>query len=106
MIDRGDLEQMQADLQAVRDNRPVSITIRRATATLAAQTVRVGRVGAGSGLNSGNTREARGSIIVLGDPDLDIQVDDRFNTGGRLYRVSYVRLNRDSHTLAEGELIE
>jgi pseudouridine-5'-phosphate glycosidase len=40
-----DRAHMTADLQAIRDDRPVSIAIRRNGATLAAQTVRIARGG-------------------------------------------------------------
>ena len=45
-------------------------------------------------------------MIVCGATTLDIQVDDRFTTGGVLYRVTLVRPNRSADTQAEAELVE
>ena len=61
---------MTADLQAIRDDRPVSIAIRRNNSTLAVQTVRIAR---GGNVQAGVTdteglQAAVGAVIVVGDP--------------------------------------
>ena len=87
-------------------DRPVSITLRRGDTTITAQTVRVARLGAGSLYRSDAGRESRGGILVSGAPTLDIALDDRFTLDGALYRVKFVRPNRDTGTQAEAELVQ
>lgn len=103
-----DWTQVAADLAAVREENEVSITIRRGSATLDAQDVRIARVGGRSRLSQGDgTQESRGRVVVMGAVDLDIQPDDRFNDGaGVLYRVVLVRPNRRAAVIAEAEVIQ
>lgn len=107
MLSEADWEAMAVDLAAVRADNPTSIVIRRGATTLAAQTVRIARQGA-SGLRFAGaaSEEVRGRVVVAGPPTLDIAPGDRFNAGGRLYRVVLVRPNRRASTLAEAELVE
>lgn len=68
-----------------------SITIKRGSSTLDAQTVRLLTPGAqGAELSSAGGEEARADLIVLGTSSLNIQRDDRFLVSSKLYRVIYV----------------
>jgi hypothetical protein len=82
LLTSDDRAQMSADLASIRDERPVSIAIRRNGATLAAQTVRIAR---GGNIQAGTTdadglQAAVGAVIVVGDVALDIQPGDKFTT--------------------------
>jgi hypothetical protein len=111
MLSADDMTQMQADLDAVRGDNTVSVTLRRGDATLEAQTVRI----AGGGLSqrrtqSGAALEIREQVVLLGATILDVQIDDRFTlTVGSspvLYRVTWVRPERRAATMAKAEAIE
>ena len=106
MISADDLTQMQADLALTRTDNAVSIVIRRGATTLSAQTVRVVKSGGAGKGDSGQAEETHGGVVVLGTTSLNIQVEDRFNTGGLLYRVTFVDPNRLVATTAEAELVE
>lgn len=110
MLSAADWAAMQADLLAVRGDNAVSITIRRGATTLAAQTVRIARLGgAQTAASAGSARaqEARGRVVVMGATTLDIQPGDRFNdAAGELYQVVLVRPNRRAAVMAEAEIIE
>jgi len=102
-----DRARMTADLQAIRDDRPVSIAIRRNGATLAAQTVRIAR---GGNVQAGVTdaeglQAAVGAVIVVGDVALDIQPNDKFTLGGALYEVLAIHPNREHSTQAQARQV-
>lgn len=107
MLTSQDRARMTADLQAIRDDRPVSIAIRRNGATLAAQTVRIAR---GGNVQAGTTdadglQAAVGAVIVVGDAALDIQPGDKFTVGGALYEVIAIHPNRDHGTQAQARQV-
>lgn len=107
MLTSNDRAQMSADLQTIRNDRPVSIAIRRNGATLAAQTVRIAR---GGNIQAGTTdadglQAAVGAVIVVGDADLDIQPNDKFTVGGALYEVIAIHPNRDHGTQAQARQV-
>ena len=107
MLTASDRAAMTADLQAIRDDRPVSIAIRRNGATLAAQTVRIAR---GSNVQAGVTdtdglQAAVGAVIVVGEADLNIQPNDKFTVGGALYEVIALHPNRDHGTQAQARQV-
>jgi len=102
-----DRAQMSADLAAIRDDRPVSIAIRRNGATLAAQTVRIAR---GGNIQAGTTdadglQAAVGAVIVVGDVDLNIQPGDKFTIGAALYEVIAIHPNREHGTQAQARQV-
>lgn len=108
MTDR-DWAAMTADLAAVRDDNAVSVTIRRGNSTLAPQTVRVaGAQGAGQSREqrSDGATQATGFVTILGAPNVDIRVDDRFSVDGILYEVVYVHPNRRATTQARAKAVE
>ena len=107
MLTSNDRAQMSADLQTIRDDRPVSIAIRRNGATLAAQTVRIAR---GGNIQAGTTdadglQAAVGAVIVVGDAALNIQPGDKFTIAGALYEVTALHPNRDHGTQAQARQV-
>ncbi|MGD9729961.1 MAG: hypothetical protein AB7R40_22190 [Nitrospiraceae bacterium] len=106
LMNSGDWAAMASDLQAVRDDNAVSITIRRGNSTLAAQTVRIARRSGYQRQDSAAATQATTAVVVMGAVALDIQVDDRFTHGGLLYEVGFVRPNRRAATVAEATAIE
>jgi len=103
-----DWTQAAADLVAVRADNAQSITIRRGAATLDAQSVRIARIGGqGRVMQSGQTRESRGRVVVLFGTTGDVQPGDRFNDGNDvLYEVALVRPNQRAGVIAEAEVVE
>ena len=107
MLTSQDRAQMSADLAAIRDDRPVSIAIRRNGATLAAQTVRIAR---GGNIQAGTTdadglQAAVGAVIVVGEATLNIQPSDKFTLGGALYEVIAIHPNREHGTQAQARQV-
>ena len=107
MLTASDRARITADLQAIRDDRPVSIALRRNGATLAAQTVRIAR---GGNIQAGTTdadglQAAVGAVVVVGDVALDIQPSDKFTVGGALYEVIAIHPNRDHGTQAQARQV-
>lgn len=107
MLTSEDRSRMTADLQAIRDDRPVTVAIRRNGATLAAQTVRIAR---GGNVQAGVTdtdglQAAVGAVVVVGDVALDIQPNDKFTVGGALYEVIAIHPNRDHGTQAQARQV-
>lgn len=107
MLSNADRAMMQAAMAAIRNDRPVTIAIRRGTATLAAQVVRVAKSRGMPGNPDGGGMEAATTAInVLGDTALDIKPADRFTVAGLLYQVVNVHPNRDSAVMAEAILVQ
>lgn len=106
MISADDIKQMQADAVAVRDDNSWSIEIRRGGANLPAQTVRIVARGSGSRTNSTTAEESRSGVLVMGDTNLDIQVEDRFNVNEALYRVVFVDPDHVMRTAADAVAVE
>jgi hypothetical protein len=98
---------MQGDLLAVRDMNATSIVLRRGAETLAAQTVRVARMGfTARKASSAGAQEATTGVVVMGVVTLDIQAGDRFTLSGGLYEVTFIRPNRRAATVAEAQAVE
>jgi hypothetical protein len=106
MLTDADLAQMQSDLAEVVTDREVEVTIRRGATTLDPQAVRLARKSSGSRRRSEASSETRGSVVVVGGVDFDVQPGDRFNANGLLFQVTFVRPNRDAAVVADAELIE
>lgn len=106
MLDAFDLEQMQTDLLAIRNDNPTSIQLRRSGATLATQTVRITRGRPGRVVSGVKSAESRADALIVGAVDLDIQIDDRFNAGGNLFAVTFIRPDRREATIAEAQLVQ
>lgn len=106
MMSADDWQRMAVDLRRVRDDNAVSIVIRRDSSTLAGQTVRIARAGTiANRSDSGGLEQSSGRVVVMGEPDLDIALGDRFNVAGDLYEVDFVRPNRRAMTVAEARLV-
>lgn len=101
-----DLAEITRIRAAMRADRPASVTIRRGETTLAAQSVRLARLSTGSLYRAEASRESRSGMLVSGATTLDIAMDDRFTVDGAIYRVTFVRPNRDSGTQAEADLVQ
>lgn len=98
-----DWTQAQADMRAIRAENESSIAIRRGSSTLTAQDMRIEYAGSrGSRLQSDAARAAEQAVFILGEPDMDIQKDDRLTYDGHLIKVVFVQLNRLAATIAEG----
>ncbi len=106
MMSAGDWLRMKAEMAAVRTDRSVPVLLRRGATVLDEQEARIEAVGRGSRLQSDAAREARTAVVVFGEPDMDIAVDDRFTEAGVLYRVVFISVNRDVDTQAEAVAVE
>lgn len=98
---------LRATLDEARANRAIEVELRRGTTTLPPQSVRFVRLG-------GQVNQAEGAAasekhqrgLFLGAPGLEIQVEDRATIDGVLYRVSFVRPEREIQTTAELVVVE
>ncbi len=90
-------------LRAIRARKEVSLVIRRASGTLAAQDMRIEMAGSrGARLQSDAARAATQAVFILGEHDMDIQPEDRLTYEGHLIKVVFIQLNREFGTIAEG----
>ena len=90
-------------MRIIRGRNEVSLAIRRGSDTLSVQAMRIEYAGSrGFKLQSDAAREAQQAVFILGEPDMDIQRDDRLTYNGHLIRVVFVQLNRLAATIAEG----
>ena len=108
MLTDADRARMTAGLRAIRDDRAVSIVIRRGNTTLPAQTVRVARGGniqAGT-VDAAGVSAAIQPVVVAGDAALDIKPQDRFTVAGVLYEVTAIHPNRDHGTQAQARQVQ
>jgi hypothetical protein len=106
MLSAAQKARVEAAMLAIRDDRPASIVITRAGSSLAAQTVRIARNSRGRTLQSSQGREQRADVVVLGDVNFDVQVKDDFTNEGTLYRIVFIRPNKDFAVVAEAEAIQ
>jgi len=94
-------------MRKIRARNEVSLAIRRGDATLTAQLMRIEYAGVrGFRLQSDAAREAQQAVFILGEPDMNIAIDDRLNYGGVLFRVVFVQPNRLAATIAEAIAVE
>lgn len=107
MLSADDWTAMQQDLAAVRGDNEVTLTLRRADTTLAAQKARVaGKNMLARRFDNTAGEESRTTVTLLFAVDADVQPEDRFTLDSRLYRVVAVRPNRRAATTADAEQIE
>ena len=90
----------------IRNLRAESIVLRRGGTSLAAQSVRVEKTRMGRQVRSEGGSEQRADAVVHGAVGLNIQVEDRFTSGGILFEVSFVHPNRSVMTLADAVVVE
>lgn len=99
--------EIEADFTTVRDMNATSIVLRRGATTLAAQTVRIERVGFRAQIaDSAGGQQASTPVVILGATTLDIQVNDRFTLSGVVYEVTFINPNRRAGTQAEATAVE
>ena len=99
--------EMAADLRAVRAENEVSLALRRGDTTLSAQDMRIEITGTrGFRVQSDAARESRQAVVILGEPDMDIALEDRFTYNNELYRVVFVQPNRLAATIAEAVVVQ
>ena len=92
----------QADMRAIRADNEVSVAIRRGESSLSAQSMRIEYAGTrGFRLQSDAAREANQAVFILGEPDMNIDIDDRLTYGNVLFEVVFVQPNRLACTIAE-----
>ncbi len=100
-------DEMAADLRAVRAENEVSLALRRGDTNLSAQDMRIEITGTrGFRVQSDAARESRQAVVILGEPDMDIALEDRLTYGGQLYRVVFVQPNRQAATIAEAVVVQ
>ena len=94
-------------LRLVRAENEKSIAFRRADVEIAAQDMRVEYAGSRAfRLQSDAARQASQAVFILGEPDMDVELEDRFTYGGILFRVVFVQPNRLAATIAEAIAVE
>lgn len=94
--------QIAAHLRRVRAENEVSVALRRGDSTVTAQAMRIEYAGArGSRLQSDAARQAQQAVFILGEPDMDIAVDDRLTYDSVLFQVVFIQPNRLAATIAE-----
>jgi hypothetical protein len=97
----------QERMRQIRARNEVSIAIRRGATTLSAQNMRIEYAGARAfNLQSDAARAANQAVFILGEPDMDIQKEDRLTHDGKLIKVVFIQLNRLAATIAEGVVEE
>ena len=106
MLSDAQKARMRSALLAIRNDRPASIVITRGGSQLAVQTVRIARIARGRTFQSGQGREQRADVIVMGDVNFNVQVNDDFTSAGTLYRIVFVRPNKDFMVVAEAEAVQ
>lgn len=94
-------------MRLIRARNEVSLVIRRGESTIAAQPMRIEYAGTrGFKIQSDAAREAQQAVFILGEPDMDIQRDDRLTYNGMLIEVVFIQLNRLAATIAEGIVVQ
>lgn len=102
-----DWDQMAEDLRAIRAENEVSLQLRRGSTSLAAQPMRIEYAGArGFRIQSDAARASQQPVFILGEPDMDIAVDDRLTYAGILMKVVFIQPNRLACTIAEAVAVE
>lgn len=90
------------DMRRIRAENEVSVVIRRGGTSLAAQAMRIELAGGRAfSLVSDAARQAKTAMFILGEPDMDIEVDDRLNYQGVLLQVVFIQPERHAFTIAE-----
>jgi len=90
------------DMRKVRAENEVSLQIRRGATTLSAQLMRIEYAGGRAfRLQSDAARAAQQAMFILGEPDMNIAIDDRLNYQGILLQVVFIQPNRLAFTIAE-----
>jgi hypothetical protein len=95
------------DMRKIRAENEVNLQIRRGATTLASQAMRIEYAGSrGFRLQSDAARAAQQAMFILGEPDMDIEGNDRLTYTGILLQVVFVQPNRLACTIAEAIAVE
>jgi hypothetical protein len=96
----------QERMRKIRAQNEISVAIRRGEDTLSAQLMRIEYAGSrGFRLQSDAARQAQQAVFILGEPDMDIAVNDRLTYGDVLFQVVFVQPNRLAATISEAVAI-
>jgi hypothetical protein len=107
LLSEAEIEAMQADVELVISANPTSVALRRGDADIDAQDVLLASAkSSGREVRSDVGEEMRQRVLILGTVSLDIARDDRFNVGGRLYRVTKVKPDYPTCIQAEAEAVD
>lgn len=94
-------------LRKIRARNEVSLAIRRGNSTLTAQPMRIEYAGSrGFRIQSDAARAATQAVFILGEPDMDIQPEDRLTYQSKLIKVVFIQVERQFATIAEGVVEE
>jgi len=94
-------------MRKIRARNEVSLVIRRGDSSLSAQAMRIEYAGVrGFRLQSDAARAANQAVFVLGEPDMDIAVDDRLTYDSHVIKVVFIQVNRLAATIAEAVVEE
>jgi hypothetical protein len=97
----------QKRLRKIRGRNEVSVAIRRGSSTLTAQAMRIEYAGSrGFRVQSDAARAATQAVFILGEPDMDIQAEDRLTYQSKLIKVVFIQVERQFATIAEGVVEE
>lgn len=96
-----------ADMRQIRKDNEVSLAIRRNETELSAQLMRIEIAGSRAMMAmSEAARAAKQAAYILGEPNMDIAIDDRLTYGGILLQVVFVQPNRLAATIAEAIVVQ
>lgn len=99
--------QIEKDMNAIRLANESSLTLRRGSSSLSAQSARVEIAGSrGFRVQSDAAREHRQAVVILGAAAMDIALEDRFTLNDLLYRVVFIQPGREACTIAEAVVVE
>lgn len=102
-----DLAAITADVQAIIDERPLTVAFRRNGVARPAQTIRVFATGGGATRRDEGTAAARWPMVVIGAAALDVAIGDRFNDyNGALCEVKAIHNDRRAFTQAGADLAQ
>lgn len=94
-------------MRVIRADNEVTLAIRRGSGTVSAQPMRIEYAGArGMRLQSDAARQAQQALFILGEYDMNIQVEDRLTYNGLLIKVVFIQPNRLACTIAEAVVVE
>jgi hypothetical protein len=97
----------QERMRKIRARNEVSLTIRRGTTTVAAQLMRIELAGSrGMRLQSDAARASNQAMFILGEPDMDIALEDRLTYQSQLIKVVFIQPERKFATIAEAIAVE
>ena len=107
ILSENEIAAMKADVELVISADPTAVVLRRKETDIDAQTVLIATARtSGRDVRSDVGEERRQRVLILGTVDLDVARDDRFNIGGRLYRVTGVKPDYPICIQAEAEAVD